>query len=100
MPESVSSDVLRLLQGACAPQGTTNLSDHELLDAFLANRDLKAPSPSSCGDMVPCSSAVCRRLLGDRHHAEDALQAAFLVLACAGPARSGAKNRWEAGCTA
>ncbi len=79
MPESASSDVLRLLQGACALQGTTNLSDHELLDRFLANRD-DAAFTFLVRRHGPVLFSVCQRLLGDRHHAEDALQAAFLVL--------------------
>ena len=60
-------------------QGTTNLSDHELLERFLANRD-EGAFTFLVRRHGPVVFSVCQRLLGDRHNAEDALQAAFLVL--------------------
>jgi RNA polymerase sigma factor (sigma-70 family) len=61
----------------------TGLSDGELLDRFLAGPEDVAESAFEAlverhGPMV---LRVCRRIVGDRHEAEDASQAAFLVLA-------------------
>jgi RNA polymerase sigma factor (sigma-70 family) len=59
------------------------LSDEELLELFIALGDDTADQAFAAllrrhGPMV---YAVCRRLLGDAHDAEDAFQATFLVLA-------------------
>ena len=59
------------------------LSDRQLLERFIARRDSTAEAAFAAlvarhGPMV---LGVCRQLLGDRHHAEDAFQAVFLVLA-------------------
>ncbi len=59
------------------------LSDHELVGRFAARRGEHAEAAfaalvSRHGQMV---LRVCRALLGDRHEAEDAFQATFLVLA-------------------
>jgi RNA polymerase sigma factor (sigma-70 family) len=63
--------------GAAGP-----LSDEELLGRFVARRDEAAEAAFAAlverhGPMV---LGVCRRVLGDRHQAEDAFQATFLVL--------------------
>jgi RNA polymerase sigma factor (sigma-70 family) len=60
-----------------------SLSDEQLLDQFLARRDEAAEEAFAelvqrHGSMV---LGVCRRILGDKHEAEDAFQATFLVLA-------------------
>jgi RNA polymerase sigma factor (sigma-70 family) len=59
------------------------LTDGQLLERFAARRDLAAEAAFTVlverhGPMV---LGVCRQLLHDRHHAEDAFQAVFLVLA-------------------
>ena len=58
------------------------LSDGELLDRFNERRD--AAGEAAFATVVrrhgPMVLEVCRRRLGDSHHAEDAFQAVFLVL--------------------
>ncbi len=79
MPESTSGDVLRFLQKACALHGTCDLTDHQLLERFLLNRD-EGAFTFLVRRHGPVILRACQRLLGDRHDAEDALQTAFLVL--------------------
>src|SRR5262249_49081220 len=59
------------------------LSDRQLLERFVADRG--AAGEAAFAAMVarhgPMVLGVCRQLLDDRHHAEDAFQATFLVLA-------------------
>ena len=59
------------------------LSDRQLLERFNDRRD--ATGETAFAALVarhgPMVLHVCRQLLGDRHHAEDAFQAVFLVLA-------------------
>ena len=76
-PEGPIARELRCLWEA----GTLNgLSEGEILDRFLRDRDERA-----FGVLVdrhgPMVLRTCRSLLGDHHRAEDAFQATFLVLA-------------------
>ena len=59
------------------------LTDRQLIERFNDRRD--ATGEAAFAALVtrhgPMVLHVCRQLLGDRHHAEDAFQATFLVLA-------------------
>src|SRR5690242_12678045 len=59
------------------------LSDRQLLERFTANAG--PPDEAAFAAIVtrhgPMVLALCRQLMGDHHHAEDAFQATFLVLA-------------------
>jgi RNA polymerase sigma factor (sigma-70 family) len=72
--------VVRCLRRLVDPRDTVQRSDGQLLDSFITARD-----ETSFATLVlrhgPLVLSVCRRVLGDRHDAEDAFQAAFLVLA-------------------
>jgi cobalt-zinc-cadmium efflux system membrane fusion protein len=81
-----------------------DLSDEELLGRFVARRDDAAEAAFAAlveryGPMV---LGVCRRVLGDRHEAEDAFQATFLVLArkAAAIAQPGQLANWLYGVAA
>src|SRR5262245_27020479 len=78
-----SRGVLKQLDALFCFGTVGDLSDEELLGRFVARRDEAAEAAFAAlveryGPMV---LGVCRRVLGDRHEAEDAFQATFLVLA-------------------
>src|ERR1700752_4727979 len=55
------------------------LADQDLLDAFVSRHE-EAPFELLLKRHGPMVLAVCRRVLGNAHDAEDAFQAVFLVL--------------------
>ena len=59
------------------------LSDRQLLERFNSRRDAagEAAFAALVGRHGPMVLGVCRQILDDRHLAEDAFQATFLVLA-------------------
>src|SRR5262245_56416610 len=66
----------RHLTGASVPGGST---DKQLLERFLSDRDETA-FETLMQRHAPMVLAVCRRVLGASHDADDAFQATFLVL--------------------
>ncbi|MGO9921764.1 MAG: sigma-70 family RNA polymerase sigma factor [Isosphaeraceae bacterium] len=68
-----------LFDGGCA----AGLSDRQLLGRFTARSEPadQAAFAAIVARHGPMVLAICRQLLGDHHHAEDAFQAVFLVLA-------------------
>ncbi len=75
--------VLERPQRHRAPVAIAEIDDAELLSRFAASRDAMAEIAFEAlvrrhGPMV---LRVCRQVIGDRHSAEDAFQATFLILA-------------------
>lgn len=78
--ESVSTAIDRLFR-----EGTlTSLSDGQLLDRYLKDRD-EAAFEALVNQHGPMVLGLCRRMLRDPRDIEDAFQATFLVLVRKGP---------------
>jgi RNA polymerase sigma-70 factor (ECF subfamily) len=75
----MTSSVLRPVYRAALVHDGAGLSDAELLESFLARRD-EAFFEALVRRHGPMVLAVCRRILRNPHDADDAFQAAFLVL--------------------
>jgi RNA polymerase sigma factor (sigma-70 family) len=74
------SAILERLRHRLGPGETLGLPDAELLRRWVAARD-EAAFELLLWRHGPMVLGVCRRVLGDVHEAEDALQATFLALA-------------------
>ncbi len=74
------SGVLRHLRGAALPQDGGPMTDGQLLEGFITRRD-EAAFQALVRRHGPMVLGVCRRVLHHAQDAEDAFQAAFLVLA-------------------
>src|SRR4051794_1254613 len=78
MAKGRTSEVLR---GLCRElPDAAELTDAQLLERYLSRRD-EAAFAALVRRHGPMVWGVCRRVLGNHHDAEDAFQAAFLVLA-------------------
>src|SRR5580692_9128335 len=83
MAQVLTTSVVRQIQSLFDGGSVAGLTDRQLLERFVARRDHTAEDAFAAlvtrhGPMV---LGVCRQLLGDHQHAEDAFQAVFLVLA-------------------
>src|SRR5580700_1853233 len=83
MAYAATGSVIRQIESLFEGSSVAGLTDRQLLERFIARRDSAGEAAFAAlvhrhGPMV---LDVCRQLLGDLHHAEDAFQAVFLVLA-------------------
>src|SRR5262245_42582970 len=78
MAQGPLADVLRYLR-RFAPSDAATETDRALLERFIEQRD-QAAFETLLSRHGPMVWGVCRGLLYDRHAAEDAFQATFLIL--------------------
>jgi RNA polymerase sigma factor (sigma-70 family) len=79
MPDGQIHAVVEFIHGLAVDPDLVSQPDNELLKRFLANRDENA-FEALVRRHGPMVLALCRRILRDSQDAEDAFQAAFLVL--------------------
>ncbi len=79
MATSQMSRVMQHLRRAMLRHDGANLTDGQLLECFVSRGD-EAAFAAIVRRHGPMVMGVCRRVLRHRHDAEDAFQAAFLVL--------------------
>jgi RNA polymerase sigma factor (sigma-70 family) len=80
MSNAQAGIVLQHIRGLLAAEHTSQLPDRLLLERFTQRREEEAFA-ALVRRHGPLVHSVCRRVLGNAHDAEDAFQAAFLVLA-------------------
>src|SRR2546421_12670117 len=73
------SSVVRYLRKVTARQLASSSTDATLLERFVSQRD-EAAFEALVNRHGPMVLGLCQRILGNRHDAEDAFQATFLVL--------------------
>jgi RNA polymerase sigma factor (sigma-70 family) len=73
------SRAVQCLRRTAFAEESAGLTDGQLLTRFIQGRD-EAAFEALVGRHGPMVFGVCRRVLGNAHDAEDAFQAAFLVL--------------------
>jgi len=83
MTHTAAGSIVPQIESLYEGCSVTGLTDRQLLERFTARRDAagKAAFAALVARHGPMVLGVCHRSLGDRHHAEDAFQAVFLVLA-------------------
>jgi RNA polymerase sigma factor (sigma-70 family) len=83
MATMASASVIRQIASLFEGDSVTGFSDRQLLERFIAGCDSagEAAFAAIVNRHGPMVLDVCRQILGDVHHAEDAFQAVFLVLA-------------------
>jgi RNA polymerase sigma factor (sigma-70 family) len=79
MPQPTLTSILHFLRSTCEADADRDLPDADLLERFLIHRE-EAAFALLLQRHGPMVLAVCRRVLGDPHIAEDAFQATFLIL--------------------
>ena len=79
MPTGQVNRLIRHLRQLAQMEHGGELADRQLLESFLVQRD-EAAFAVLVRRHGPMVLAVCRRVLGNVHDAEDAFQATFLVL--------------------
>jgi RNA polymerase sigma factor (sigma-70 family) len=83
MAQLMTTSVVRQIGSLFDGGSVAGLSDRHLIDRFVDRRDPagEAAFAALVARHGPMVLGACRQLLGDRHLAEDAFQAVFLVLA-------------------
>ncbi|MBV8430290.1 MAG: sigma-70 family RNA polymerase sigma factor, partial [Solirubrobacterales bacterium] len=79
MGKAAASPLLQFIRRVAEDQRVLGLPDRELHRRFQDQQD-QAAFQALLRRHGPMVLGVCRRVLGDRHEAEDAFQATFLVL--------------------